>query len=68
MNTARLNITLPKEVAELLSGVKNKSSYIAEAIKMGERGHTYPKYRARNQRPFIYLSLRVPEGYSQSQR
>jgi hypothetical protein len=41
MNTARLNITLPKEVAELLSGVKNKSSYIAEAIKMGERGHTY---------------------------
>lgn len=33
MNTARLNITLPKDVAELLSGVKNKSSYIAEAIK-----------------------------------
>lgn len=33
MNTARLNITLPKEVAELLSDVKNKSSYIASAIR-----------------------------------
>ncbi|MDA8338697.1 MAG: hypothetical protein M0Z70_05290 [Nitrospiraceae bacterium] len=33
MNTARLNITLPEDVARILSGVKNKSAYIAEAIR-----------------------------------
>ncbi len=33
MNTARLNITLPEDVARILSGVKNKSAYIAAAIR-----------------------------------
>ncbi len=33
MNTARLNITLPEDVVRILSGVKNKSAYIAEAIR-----------------------------------
>jgi hypothetical protein len=33
MNTARLNITLPGDVVQILSGVKNKSAYIAAAIK-----------------------------------
>ena len=33
MSTARLNITLPEDVVKMLSGVKNKSSYIAEAIR-----------------------------------
>ncbi|MBI5102332.1 MAG: hypothetical protein HZB33_10920 [Nitrospirae bacterium] len=33
MNTARLNITLPEDVANMLSDVKNKSSYIAAAIR-----------------------------------
>ncbi|MBI1821278.1 MAG: hypothetical protein HY036_00380 [Nitrospirae bacterium] len=33
MRTARLNITLPQDAAKILSGVKNKSAYIAEAIK-----------------------------------
>jgi hypothetical protein len=37
MNTARLNITLPEDVAKILSGVKNKSSYIAEAIRGKKR-------------------------------
>ena len=37
MNTARLNITLPGDVAKLLSGIKNKSAYIAEAIKEKKR-------------------------------
>ncbi|MEW6571908.1 MAG: hypothetical protein AB1390_12190 [Nitrospirota bacterium] len=37
MDTARLNITLPEDVAKLLSGVKNKSAYIAEAIKEKKR-------------------------------
>lgn len=32
MNTVRLNITLPDEVAQMLSDVRNKSAYIAEAI------------------------------------
>ncbi len=33
MNTVRVNITLPLEVAEMLKNVKNKSSFIAEAIR-----------------------------------
>lgn len=33
MNTVRMNITLPSEIAEMLKDVKNKSSFIAEAIK-----------------------------------
>ncbi len=33
MNTVRINITLPSEIAELLKGIENKSSFIAEAIK-----------------------------------
>lgn len=33
MNTVRINITLPYEVAQMLENVKNKSAYIAEAIK-----------------------------------
>lgn len=37
MNTARMNITLPEEVARILSGVKNKSAYIAEAIMEKKR-------------------------------
>jgi hypothetical protein len=34
MNTARLNITMPEDVYEILKGVENKSSYIAEAVRM----------------------------------
>ncbi len=33
MNTVRINITLPAEIAEMLRNVKNKSSYIAEAVR-----------------------------------
>jgi metal-responsive CopG/Arc/MetJ family transcriptional regulator len=33
MNTVRFNITLPLEIAEMLKNVKNKSSFIAEAIR-----------------------------------
>jgi len=34
MNTARrLNITLPEDVVEILKDVKNKSAFIAEAIR-----------------------------------
>jgi len=32
-NMKRLNITLPDDVAELLSGKPNKSRYIAEALR-----------------------------------
>ena len=37
MNTARLIITLPGDVVNILAGVKNKSTYIAEAIKEKKR-------------------------------
>ncbi len=33
MNTVRFNITLPFEIAEMLKNVKNKSAFIAEAIR-----------------------------------
>jgi metal-responsive CopG/Arc/MetJ family transcriptional regulator len=33
MNTVRVNITLPSDIAEMLKNVKNKSSFIAEAIR-----------------------------------
>ncbi len=33
MNTVRVNITLPSEIAEMLKDVKNKSGFIAEAIR-----------------------------------
>lgn len=33
MNTVRINITLPLEIADMLKDVKNKSSFIAEAIR-----------------------------------
>ena len=33
MNTVRINITLPLEIAEMLKNVKNKSSFISEAIR-----------------------------------
>jgi hypothetical protein len=37
MNTARLNITLPEDVVKMLAGVKNKSAYIADAIKQKKK-------------------------------
>ena len=33
MNTVRVNITLPLEIAQMLRNVKNKSAFIAEAIR-----------------------------------
>lgn len=33
MNTVRMNITLSSEIAEMLKNVKNKSGFIAEAIR-----------------------------------
>ena len=34
MSTAkRLNITVPEDVADILKGVKNKSAFIAEAVR-----------------------------------
>jgi len=33
MNTVRVNITLPMEIAQMLRDVKNKSAFIAEAIR-----------------------------------
>ncbi|MCX5894563.1 MAG: hypothetical protein NTZ51_01840 [Proteobacteria bacterium] len=45
MNTARLNITVPEDVAKVLSQVKNKSAYIAEAIR--EKNHFEKKKKMR---------------------
>ena len=37
MSTARMNITLPEDVYEMLRHVGNKSAYIAEAIRIKNR-------------------------------
>jgi hypothetical protein len=37
VNTARLNITMPEDVYEILKGVENKSSYIADAVRMKKK-------------------------------
>ncbi len=52
MNTVRVNITLPLEIAELLKDVKNKSGFIAEAIR--ERIEKERK---------AYLVRELAEGY-----
>ena len=52
MNTVRMNITLPVEIAEMLKNVKNKSSFIAEAIR--ERIEMEEK---------IHLVKELAEGY-----
>jgi hypothetical protein len=33
MNTVRLNITIPVDVAESIKDIKNKSSFITDALK-----------------------------------
>jgi hypothetical protein len=45
MNTVRLNVTLPEDVGEILSGVKNKSSYIADAVRDKKRLEEKKKLR-----------------------
>lgn len=57
MNTVRVNITLPSEIAELLKDVKNKSSFIAEAIR--ERIEREKK---------AYLIRELTEGYKASKQ
>ena len=47
MSTVRLNITLPEDVGEILSGVKNKSAYIADAIKEKRRVEDKEKLKRR---------------------
>jgi len=53
MNTVRMNITLPSEIAELLKPLKNKSNFIAGAIK--ERFEREEK---------IQLVRELTEGYT----
>lgn len=57
MNTVRVNITLPSETAEMLKGVKNKSNFIAEAIR--ERIEREKK---------AHLVKELSEGYKVSKR
>ena len=37
MSTLRLNITLPDDAARILAKVKNKSAYIADAVREKKR-------------------------------
>ena len=57
MNTVRVNITLRSEIAEMLKDVKNKSGFIAEAIR--DRIEKEKK---------AYLIRELTEGYKASKR
>jgi hypothetical protein len=37
MNTARLNITMPEDVREILKEAESKSAYIADAVRTKKR-------------------------------
>ena len=37
MKTARLNITMPEDVCEILKKVEDKSAYIADAVRTKKR-------------------------------
>lgn len=52
MSKTRINILLPEDVAQILSSVKNKSAYIAEAIK--EKKLHEEKRRLRNKLEAAY--------------
>ncbi len=60
MNKTRINILLPDDVAQILSSVKNKSAYIAEAIK--EKKLHEEKRRLRNKLEASYKEA-VNEDY-----
>ena len=52
MNTMRLNITLPGDVGDMLAKVKNKSAYIAEAVR--EKRQVEEKKRLRQELSAAY--------------
>ncbi|KKO19949.1 MAG: hypothetical protein L3J18_02865 [Candidatus Brocadia sp.] len=60
MSNTRINILLPEDVAQILSTVKNKSAYIAEAIK--EKKLHDEKKRLRNKLEAAYKAA-VNEDY-----
>ncbi len=45
MDTVRLNITLPVEIGESLRKIKNKSAFIAEAIREKQSAEEKNKFR-----------------------
>lgn len=57
MNTVRLNITLPRETAEKLKGIRSKSSFIAESIE---------EYIKKQERERLKAELR--EGYKTTRK
>jgi hypothetical protein len=52
MNTARMNITIPGDVGDILAEVKNKSAYIAEAVR--EKKQVEEKKRLRQELSAAY--------------
>ena len=60
MSKTRFNISLPEDVAQILSTVKNKSAYIADAIK--EKKLHEEKKRRRNKLEAAYKEA-VNEDY-----
>ena len=45
MNTVRLNITLPADIGESLRTIRNKSAFIAEAIREKQSADEKKKFR-----------------------
>lgn len=67
MNTARMNITLPEDAVRILSGVKNKSAYIAEAIKEKKRLEEKDKARRKLEAAYKMAAKEDYETYKEWQ-
>jgi hypothetical protein len=65
MNTARLNITLPGDVVQILSGVKNKSAYIAAAIKEKKKSEEKEKLKKQLEAAYKQVAREDYESYKE---
>ena len=65
MNTARLNITLPGDVVQILSGVKNKSAYISAAIKEKKKSEEKEKMKKQLETAYKQVAREDYESYKE---
>lgn len=59
MNTVRMNITVPGDVGDILAEVKNKSAYIADAVR--EKKQVEEKTRLRQRLSAAYKKVAKEE-------
>ena len=65
MNTVRLNITLPADVGESLRKVKNKSAFIAEAIREKQLAEEKRKFKLKLETAYKEAAAEDYEVYNE---